>query len=78
MRLLRTYPRLDPVDWTATNLRTVAENHIVVASDGHAWAVILNPNGWMFHNAAGPQCVSGLDLWTALRFLNDRQCRVIA
>ncbi len=78
MRYLRTYPTLDPIDWTATNTQTTARNRIVLDDSGHAWAVMTNGNRWTFHNAAGTEAISGLDLWAAVQFLNHRQCRVVA
>ena len=75
MRFLRTYRDLEAIDWTATNTHTTARNRIVLDSDGHAYAVLERSNRWTFHNAAGPESLSGLDLWAAVRFLNDHQCR---
>lgn len=77
MRFLRTYRDLEPIDWTASNTQTTAKNSIVIAKDGHAYACLQQSNRWTFHNAAGPQSLSGLDLWSAVRFLKSHQCRVI-
>ncbi len=75
MRALKTYHTLEPTDWTASTIFTEARDRVVVASDGKPWAVYLASNGWRIHAADGPMCVSGLNIWDACRFLNDRQAR---
>ncbi len=74
-----TYDTLPPFDWTVSSIMTEGRDHHIITREGWHLLLKLYGNGWTLHDREGyfPFILDALDIWTACRWLYDREARVL-